>query len=137
MTMNIKLFAVATIGLVTIWTARADDAATLPPASTKTGVTYATDIKAILDHSCVKCHSGEKPKGHLKLDALGGILKGGKNGKILKPGDSANSYVVKAVAHVTDDDDDYMPPVQNKAHIGPLTPDEIGLIRAWIDQGAK
>jgi hypothetical protein len=25
----------------------------------------------------------------------------------------------------------------NKAGIKPLTPDQIGLIRAWIDQGAK
>jgi hypothetical protein len=30
-----------------------------------------------------------------------------------------------------------MPPAHNKANIGPLTPEQIGLIRAWIDQGAK
>ena len=66
----IKLTAVAftaTFGLAAV--ASADDAAgKLPPASTKTGVTYATDIKPILDVSCVKCHSGDKPKARLKLD---------------------------------------------------------------------
>jgi hypothetical protein len=137
--MNIKTFATVIFAFGLYLTARAQDSAagSLPAPSTKTGVTYATDIKPIFDHSCVKCHSGEKPKGHLKLDALEGILKGGKDGKILTAGDSANSFVVKAIAHITDDDDDYMPPVQNKAHIGPLKPEEIALIRAWIDQGAK
>jgi len=116
--------------------ARAADA-TLPPVSTKTGVTYATDIKPIFDASCVKCHSGDKPKAHLHLDTLEGALKGTKHGKILTPGDSADSLVVKAVAHALPDQDSWMPPLQNKAGIKPLTPEQIGLIRAWIDQGAK
>jgi len=30
-----------------------------------------------------------------------------------------------------------MPPPKNKAHIQPLTAEQVGLIRAWIDQGAK
>jgi hypothetical protein len=126
----------ATFGLAIA--ATADDAAgQLPPASTKTGVTYATDIKAILDASCVKCHSGDKPKAKLSLDTLEGALKGSKDGKILTAGDSANSLVVKAVAHLAADHDTWMPPLNNKAGIKPLTPDQIGLLRAWIDQGAK
>jgi uncharacterized membrane protein len=103
----------------------------------KTGVTYVTDIKPILDQSCVKCHSGEKPKARLKLDTLEGVLKGSKDGKILTAGDSANSFVVKCIAHTSDDHDSWMPPAHNKANIGPLTADQISLIRAWIDQGAK
>ena len=75
----------------------------MPPASTKTGVTYATDIKPILDQSCVKCHSGEKPKAQLKLDTLENVLKGSKDGKIITAGDSANSFIVKCIAHVTKD----------------------------------
>jgi hypothetical protein len=31
----------------------------------------------------------------------------------------------------------WMPPLENKAGIKPLTSGQIGLIRAWIDQGAK
>jgi hypothetical protein len=109
----------------------------LPPASTKTGVTYATDMKPIFDASCVKCHSGDKPKARLHMDTLDGVLKGSKEGKIVVPGDSANSTMVKAVAHTSTDEDDWMPPVGNHAGIKPLTPEQIGLIRAWIDQGAK
>ena len=135
MTATAKLTTLTLIALSGL--ALAASAADLPPASTKTGVTYATDVKPILDQSCVKCHSGDKPKAHLKLDTLEGVLKGSKDGKILTAGDSANSFVIKCVAHVTKDPDSYMPPPHNKANIGPLTPEQIGLIRAWIDQGAK
>jgi mono/diheme cytochrome c family protein len=139
MTNTIKLTAVAltaTLGLA-ITAAAQDAAGTLPPASTKQGVTYATDIKTILDASCAKCHSGDKPKARLKLDSLENALKGGKDGKILTSADSANSFIVKAVAHLTADHDTWMPPLNNRAGIKPLTPEQIGLIRAWIDQGAK
>jgi hypothetical protein len=70
------------------------------------------------------------------MGSLAGVLKGTKAGKILTPGDSANSLIIKAVAHLTKDQDGWMPPPNNKAGIKPLTPDQIGLIRAWIDQGA-
>jgi len=135
----IKLSAVvlaATFGLAAA--ASADDAAgKLPPPSTKTGLTYATDIKPILDHSCVKCHSGDKPKARLKLDTLENALKGSKDGKVIIAGDSAKSMLIQAVAHVSADKDSWMPPLHNRVNIGPLTPEQIGLIRAWIDQGAK
>ena len=116
--------------------ASAEDA-TLPPASTKTGVTYATDIKPIFDASCVKCHSGDRPKARLHMDTLEGVLKGTKEGKIVTAGDSANSFIIQSVAHTTKDHDSWMPPLNNKAGIKPLSPEQIGLIRAWIDQGAK
>jgi hypothetical protein len=112
------------------------DLSKLPPASTKTGLTFDTDIKPIFEKSCVKCHSGEKPKGKLRLDTLENAIKGGGHGKVITPGKSTDSKLVLAVAHLGDEDD-YMPPPDNKAHIGPLTPEQVGLIRAWIDQGAK
>ncbi|MGA2245606.1 MAG: c-type cytochrome domain-containing protein [Verrucomicrobiota bacterium] len=116
--------------------ASADDVK-LPPASTRTGLTYDADIKAVFDSSCVKCHSGDRPKARLHMDTLAGVLKGTKEGPIVTPGDSANSFIVKAIAHATSDHDSWMPPLNNKPGIKPLTPEQIGLIRAWIDQGAK
>lgn len=111
--------------------------ATLPPASTKTGVTFDTDIKPIFSASCMPCHSStgpRKPRGGIALDTLDGTVKGGKDGPILKVGDSAHSDLVLSVAHVGDDSDAFMPKGKNAKQ---LTPDQIGLIRAWIDQGAK
>jgi len=115
---------------------KAVDLSKIPPASDKTSVTYAVDIKPILDKSCIKCHDGEKPKGKLRLDSLAGVLKGGEDGKVVVPGNGAGSMLVQNVAHAGDPDD-YMPPPTNKANIAPLTKEQIRLIRSWIDQGAK
>jgi mono/diheme cytochrome c family protein len=129
-------FAAAATAIGFAFVASAEDTP-LPPASTKTGVTYATDLKPIFDANCVKCHSGDRPKARLHMDTLEGILKGTKQGPIVKAGDSANSFIVKSTAHAVGDHDAWMPPMPNKAGAKTLTADEIGLIRAWIDQGAK
>ena len=141
--MNKKIATLLTIstalalGSVTV---RADDDALdpskLPPASTKKDVTYATDIKPILDKSCIKCHGVDKPKGKLNLTTLEGVLKGGKDGKEIVPGKIEKSPLVFDVAHVGDDTD-FMPPPESKSKVAPLTKDQVGLIRAWVEQGAK
>ncbi len=133
---SLKLTAltlVAAFGVAAI--ASADDAK-LPPASTKTGLTFATDIKPIFDASCLKCHDSTKPKqaAKLSLDTLAGTLKGSRDGKVVIVGDSAHSDLVLSVAHIGDDPDSFMPKGKGAK---PLTPEQIGLIRAWIDQGAK
>src|ERR1017187_9036908 len=61
------------------------DLSKIPPASDKTGVTYATDIKPIFDKSCIRCHGAEKPKARLRLDGLETALKGGEDGKPVLP----------------------------------------------------
>lgn len=113
------------------------DLSKLPPAATKAGVTYETDIKPIFEASCVKCHGAEKPKAGLRLNSLEGALKGTKEGKVITPGQSTKSALLISAANISDDEDTWMPPKNNKAKIAPLTKDEVGLIRAWIDQGAK
>ncbi len=112
------------------------DLSKIPPASDKTGLSYATDIKPILDKACIKCHGAQKPKAKLRLDGLEGALKGSADGKVILPSNSAGSLLIHCVAHAGKPDT-YMPPPKNKANIPPLTKEEIGLIRAWIDQGAK
>ena len=135
-TMNL-LAAAALTAMAGFAMAASADNTTLPPASAKTGLTYDSDMKAIFDASCAKCHSGDRPKARLHMDTLAGVMKGTREGAIVTPGDSANSFIVKAIAHATSDHDSWMPPLNNRAGIKPLTPDQIGLIRAWIDQGAK
>jgi mono/diheme cytochrome c family protein len=112
------------------------DLSKLPPAAAKPGVTYAGDIKAIFDKSCIKCHGTEKQKGKLRLDSLAAALKGGEDGKIIEPGDSAKSMLVHNIARIGEEDN-WMPPKDNKANIPALNAGQVGLIRAWIDQGAK
>ncbi len=112
------------------------DISKLPPASTKTGLTFEKDIKPIFEKSCVKCHSGEKPKAKLNLETLEGTLKGTAHDKVVIPGKANESKLLFSVAHLGDEDG-FMPPPDNKAKIPPLTPEQVGVIRAWIDQGAK
>jgi hypothetical protein len=132
---RIRIVLLGAMGLSLAAIAKDVDVSKLPPPSSQPGVTFEKDIKPILDHSCVKCHSGEKPKGKLHLDSLAGVLKGGED-KVVEPGASAKSTLVINVAHLGDEDD-WMPPPNNKMKIPALTSDQIGLIRAWIDQGAK
>ena len=109
------------------------DLSKLPPAANKPGVTYASDIRPILEKTCFRCHGPEKHKGHLRLDSREAALKGGEDGKVIVPGQSAKSLLVNNVARIGDEDN-WMPPVDKG---DPLTKAQIGLIRAWIDQGSK
>jgi cytochrome c5 len=108
------------------------DASKLPPASDKKGVTFAKDIQPLFERSCYKCHGAEKQKGKLRLDSLEAALKGGENGPSIEKGNSAKSGIVASVARLVEDE--AMPP-EGKGT--PFSKDEVGLLRAWIDQGAK
>ena len=114
------------------------DVSKLPPAADKKGVTYEKDIKPVFEKSCYKCHGPEteKPKGKLRVDTLAAVLKGGENGPDVVPGDIKKSPLLHQVGQIVDEDD-WMPPKDNKAKIPPLTKDQVALIRAWIEQGAK
>lgn len=104
--------------------------AELPPAATKT-VDYVADVKPILKEKCWSCHGADKQKGKLRLDGKAEALKGGESGVAIKAGDSANSILVQVCAG-THPDIDIMPPKGD-----PLTAEQIGILRAWIDQGVQ
>jgi len=108
------------------------DVSKLPPPADTKDLTYAKDIKPIFEKSCFKCHGPEKQKGKLRVDSLQAALKGGED-KVIEPGNSAKSILVHNVSRIGDEDD-WMPPTDKG---DPLTKSQVGLIRAWIDQGAK
>ena len=111
------------------------DAAKLPPAAAKPGVTYDKDIKPVLEKSCVKCHSGEKPKGKYSMESKEKILKGGKEGASIVAGSSAKSAFVHYTADLVADME--MPPKDKRDKYPALSKEQVGLLRAWIDQVAK
>lgn len=108
------------------------DASKLPPASDKKGVTFEKDIKPLFERSCFKCHGAEKQKGKLRVDSLEATLKGGENGSGIEKGNSGKSALVASVARLVEDE--AMPP-EGKGQA--FSKEEVGLLRAWIDQGAK
>ena len=112
------------------------DPAKLPPAADKKGITYEKDIKPLFEKSCVKCHSGDKPKSKYKIDSLESAIKGGESGDpAIVPGDSAKSPMVAYISELVEDME--MPPTEKRDKYPALTKEQIGLVRAWIDQGAK
>jgi hypothetical protein len=111
------------------------DASKLPPAAPTAGVTYDKDIKPLFDKSCVKCHGGEKPKAKYNMETLAGILKAGSDGTAVVPGNSAKSALVHQAADLVTDME--MPPIDKRDKYPALTKEQVGLVRAWIDQGAK
>jgi hypothetical protein len=111
------------------------DVSKLPPPATKEGVLYERDIKPIFEKSCVKCHSGARPKGRYDMTTREAVLKGGREGKPVLPGKSAESLIVHYVADLIREFE--MPPLEEREEFPALTRDQIALLRAWIDQGAK
>jgi mono/diheme cytochrome c family protein len=140
--MNMKTIAVSLGLAVSAFALHAEikvDVSKLPPAAAKKGVTFATDIKPLFEKGCAKCHGAdvEKPKGKFRSDSAANVIKGGGEGAAVTPGDLAKSPVMAMIAWMTEDEEYYMPPKDNKAKIPQLTKEEIGLVRAWIEQGAK
>jgi hypothetical protein len=109
------------------------DITKLPAPAAKTGITFDKDIKSIFEKACFKCHGPEKQKAKLRVDSLEAVKKGGENGALFEAGKSEKSALVHSVARILEEDLN-MPP-EGKAD--PLTKDQVALVRAWIDQGAK
>ena len=97
-------------------------------ASTRAKVDYERDIAPILSASCIACHGAEQPQAQLRLDSLAAALQGGASGKVVVPGNSNRSPLVRRLLGL---DKPQMPYGSD-----PLPAKQIALIRAWIDQGA-
>jgi hypothetical protein len=112
------------------------DISKLPAPAAKKDVTYAKDIKPLIEASCLKCHSGEKPKAKYRVETREGLIKGGDTGDAaVIPGKSDKSPLVHYVADLVVDME--MPPTDKRDKYPAFTKDQIALVRAWIDQGAK
>ena len=117
--------------LATALSASAIDPAKLPPPS-PAPVDFARDIQPILESSCLRCHGAVRPKGGLRLDTRDAALRGGSSGFVILPERSAESRLIHAVARL--DAETQMPPAGKGE---PLTAEQVGKLRAWIDQGVK
>ncbi len=108
----------------------------LPPPAAKTGLVFDKDVKPLLEKSCLKCHSGDRPKSKYRIDTVAALVKGGASGEpAVQPGASEKSPIVHFVADAVPDME--MPPVDTRDKYPALTKEQIGILRAWIDQGAK
>jgi hypothetical protein len=83
---------------------------------------------------------GRGPGGGFRLDDKAAALKGGKAGNDIVPGKSADSLLFKLLSGpvtVGDHEIAQMPKGMRNQPGKPLTPQQVELVKNWIDQGAK
>lgn len=92
---------------------------------------YNDIIKPILQTKCYSCHGANKQKGKLRMDEEQLLIKGGKEGKVIEPGDAEQSEMIKRLL-LPVDNDDHMPPKEKPQP----TENQIALLHWWISNGA-
>ncbi len=97
-------------------------------------VDFDRDVVPALRANCLPCHNKSTTKGDLLLESPADMIKGGETGPALQPGKAAESLLFKLASHTAKP---RMPPRENKVNAVELTPQQLGLLAAWIDQGAR
>ena len=93
---------------------------------------YAEHVQPIFAANCYRCHSGMNHRGGLRLDSPEAILKGGKDGVVLVPGDPAKSLLIKLVRHEGPTEDPMPMPPRSK-----ISDEDIATLTAWVKAGAR
>jgi uncharacterized membrane protein/mono/diheme cytochrome c family protein len=108
---------------------RAADAAAPAPAPV---AFFASRVAPIFDDKCVQCHGPEKKKGKLRLDTFDYVMRGGKDGVVVKSRDAKNSELYRRIMLPRDNKDAM--PAEGKPG---LTAAELKVIEFWIAAGAS
>jgi cytochrome c len=122
---GVGLTAVAVLAGVGLRGASAQDGANKPAF-------YTEKVKPILQTNCGKCHLDMNHKGGLAMDTKASMMKGGRDGVVIVPGDPASSVLVKLIRHEGPPDDPKpMPPKAPK-----MSDADIAVIEQWVKAGA-
>jgi mono/diheme cytochrome c family protein len=100
------------------------------PAPAAQAIDFARDIQPIFKAACVKCHGKGKDKGGFSLETRETFSRGGASGPPVVAGQSEKSLLIELVSGF--DEKRVMPQKGSR-----LKPEQIALLRSWIDQGAK
>lgn len=106
-----------------------EDPVALKPVAER--VVYADIIQPIFDRRCVECHKADKAKGKLRMDTFDLVMKGGKEGSGIDPGEALDSNIIFR-AELPVDDEEHMPPEGKKD----ILDHELLIVKWWIDEGA-
>jgi hypothetical protein len=88
-------------------------------------------VAPVLKEKCIRCHGPSRQKGKLRLDQPEFILKGGKDGPVVRVEPWNESEIFKRI-HLERDDEDHMPPKEKSQ----LSKKEISILSYWIEAGA-
>jgi hypothetical protein len=98
-------------------------------ADSKKAASYA-EVHAIFARNCLACHDSKEAEGELVLETFESTMAGGQSGDVIVAGKAEASLLVRQIEHRSKP---FMPPPKKGK---PLTPQEILVIRSWIDGGA-
>ena len=128
-------FLVVIPGLVSAQEAKDPKAQAIVPAEVKLGrpVDFERDVYPILDSKCMACHNVAINENGLNLEDVKNIIKGGKRGPAVVAKDPEKSLLYKLASRGMTP---AMPPLPNKVEATALTPQELGILRQWILEGA-
>jgi len=102
-------------------------------------IDFTNHVLPILEDRCFSCHQEPydkngrtiQPKAGLALNTYELVMKGNLDNTVVTAGDVADSYLHEVLT-LDEDDDMFMPPKG-----GPLKPDQVDIIKRWIEEGAK
>ncbi len=92
-------------------------------------VDFARQVHPVLVARCGACHTGDKAQAGLDVNTRAELLKGGAGGPAILPGNSAGSLLIRRV----DGSKEPRMPLRGD----PLTNEEIGILKTWVDEGAR
>jgi len=97
-------------------------------------VDFNRDVLPILSDKCFHCHGpdNETREADLRLDTREDMFGERDGHRIVSPGNSEQSELVRRIG--SQDTDERMPPANSTRQ---LSPAEIAVLKAWVDEGAK
>jgi hypothetical protein len=94
-------------------------------------IQFSSDIKPIINKSCIVCHGGVKQMGEFSLLFQDEAYSRNESGKYaIVPGDPENSEMIRLIRH-------HNPDIRMPLDAEPLSEEEIELLTKWIEQGAE
>jgi hypothetical protein len=101
---------------------------TLAMPTGKETIHFTKDISTVLAANCLSCHERGRPGGQLSMDTFREMLRGGKSGSPWKPGDPADSLIIKKLKGTAG--------ARMPLKKPPLADDVIAKFEKWIAEGA-
>src|ERR1044071_2210958 len=130
----IHLTIFACMGLGLLQAAEPKQALPVQDLKRKAPGDFEHELLPILKANCLACHNQTSSKGDLVLETPQTIRKGGESGTAVTPGNPAESLLFQLASHQKRPS---IPPKDNKVAAADLKPEELGLLKLWIEQGAK
>ena len=91
-------------------------------------VDFRSVVQPILREHCYTCHGPEQQMNGFRLDRRADAMRGGSQ-SVIGPGNADGSHMYRRLTGASGGA--RMPPS------GPLLPEQVALVKAWIDQGAE